>query len=197
MEIVVMINGQYKILNMNLHEYIDLKYKDDNKFMIYPVTEKAYEIMKQQIKDGYLNKRSSEEIIEQDKLRYMIVYNPEKNNIVVDNYNIPVESIDNYLIGSYVVDADGFHHSDEDKDRKIEEFCGTKIYTTERYEDVIVHYYYKYMDIKFKKITEKIFTKEGELTDQEIEFFKKCITNQNCVNSCDENNKVKTIVKNN
>jgi len=177
---------------MNLHEYIDLEHKENNRFMIYPVTEKEHKIMKQQIKDGYFNEKSTEKFIEQDKLRYMIVYNPEKNNIVVDNYNIEVDDVDDYLIGSYIVDADGFYPLDEKKDIKNQEFCVTKIYTTDRYEDVIVHYFHKFMDIKYKEIVEKIFKTE-ELTDQEIEFFEKCITNQNCVNCSDKGCKVKTI----
>lgn len=193
MEIIVKVNDKYQILKIDLHEYIKFYSKNNNKFMIFQVTEEEYEIMKEQIKDGYLNKRNTEDFIEYDKLKYMIIYNEEKNNIVVDNYNIEVDYIDDYLIGTYMVNADGFHPFNEKKDIKKQEFYGTKIYTTDRYEDVIVHYYHELMDKKYKKIADKIFATEGELTDQEIEFFVKCITNQNCVNCSDKGCKVKTI----
>ena len=189
MEIIVMINGQYKILNMKLHEYIDLKYKDDNKFMIYPVDEKEYEIMKEKIKYGYLNEKSTENFMGHDELRYLIEYNSENNNIIVDNYNIEVDDVDDYLIGSYVLDADGFHHFERENEQ-LKKFEGIKIFTTARYEDVIVSYFHEFVNTKAKIIEYKIFNTKEELTQEEKNFYIKCITNSN-LNKADKD-KVKS-----
>lgn len=174
MEIIVKINGKYQILKIDLHEYIKFQSKNDNKFMIFPVKYSEYKFMKDQIEKGNFN-TDNDEI---NRLMYMVEYNGEKNNIVVDNYNIEVEDFNDCFRGSYIVDADDFYPIDRNNE-KFNNFKGIKVYTTSRYEEVIAKFFHEFIDIKFKKIAEKIFKTEEKLTEEELNFFEKCITNNN------------------
>ena len=160
-KIIVMFENKDKELNMSLYDFIDEQYRKANPIMVCHVTEEEYSNMKKQVKSGCLNERFSVKYKNEtergyNKFRYVVTYDSFENNLLISDYNNPKK------IGSYVIDTNGIHYNENGFQITNHPYpysftsCGSKVYTTETYEDIVSHYKLQ-QDIEYK-IQEK--TKE-------------------------------------
>lgn len=139
-KIIVMFEEEDKELKMSLYDFVDEQYGHSNPIMVCHVTEEEYKIMLKQIKqEGQLRERSAR-IMEEgyDRYRYLLAYNPARDNISIANY----EDFDQK--GNYTLDSEGLHYSENGiqfpRDFAFRYGRGIRIYTTETYKDVIEYY---------------------------------------------------------
>jgi len=201
-----------KILNIDIFEYIENKYKYQNNFVVCHITEKEYKTMVNQIKnDGCLKEKYSRIDnlnLGYDKYRYMLTYNPKTNVMHLADYNNPDK------IGAYTIDENGISYNEE-----MEQFPNTssfntmiskatKIYTTISYEDVINHYTNikrknEIPNFSLEEIIDKVienprefYTKiSDELSIEEREYLKSIIQNKTCGNCSNMSCRIETYEK--
>ena len=173
-KIIVMFGDEDKELNMCLYDYVEELYRHSTAFLINHVTEKEYETMLEQIKQGCLNERlpmMKREDIGYDKYRYMMAYNSNTNNIAIANYD------DFEKIGSYVVDSNGLHFFETKhqfpKDPFVTRYVwkDIKLYTTETYQDLIMHYENMHRNVKITLSEEEVirFEKAYERLESSVD----------------------------
>ena len=157
--IIVMFKNKDKELNMSLYDFIDEQYRKANPFIVCHVSEEDYQTMLKQIKSGLLNERLpiiSTNDIGYNKFAYLLAYDKINNNISVCDYDHLEKR------GNYVIDDKGIHFNEVGyqfpNDPAITRFFSSelKIYTTERYKDVVEHYQKKKSEKKISLSCEDI-----------------------------------------
>lgn len=142
--IIVMFKNGDRELNMSLYDFIDVQYQLANPILVCHVTKEEYNNMKRQIKSGYLHERLPSSLrndgsMGYNKFRYLISYDKISNNLLVSDYNNPDKR------GSYIIDSKGIHYDKKgyqitNHPNPFAFYSDLKVYTTETYRDVIVHY---------------------------------------------------------
>lgn len=137
--IIVMFNDDDKILPMSIYSFINL-YRNEA-FYACNVSSEEYEKMMSQIKkNGFLSERYYTIDYSYDKSRYLLFNDKEHGTIRI--LDCDSENID----GSYYLKNGILCYSSDDMcslDKDIEfirSLHGIKVYTTERYEDIINSY---------------------------------------------------------
>ncbi|MCI8362312.1 MAG: hypothetical protein HFJ41_04145 [Clostridia bacterium] len=141
--IIVMFQKEDIEIDMSLYDFISNQYRNGVSMLVCNVTEAEYKEMQRQIKFSCLRERStrimSNEEMGYNKFRYLLKYNNKSTDIYIYDYNNPQKR------GSYTIDSEGIHYDEEGCQfpsyyTSKKNIYKLKVYTTETYDDVIMHY---------------------------------------------------------